>query len=36
MQPPTPAFTDLIFEADGPVARITLNRPDVTNALSIR
>jgi enoyl-CoA hydratase len=33
---PVPSFTDLIFEADGPVARITLNRPDVTNALSIR
>lgn len=33
---PLPHFTDLTFEADGPVARITLNRPDVTNALSIR
>ena len=31
-----PTFTDLLFEADGPVARITLNRPEVTNALSIR
>ena len=33
---PLPAFTDLIFEVDGPVARLTLNRPDVTNALSVR
>jgi len=33
---PTPAFTDLTFEDLGPVARITLNRPDVINALSIR
>lgn len=33
---PLPRFTDLLFEDDGSVARITLNRPDVTNALSIR
>jgi enoyl-CoA hydratase len=31
-----PAFTDLIFEDLGPVARLTLNRPSVMNALSIR
>lgn len=30
-----PAFTDLIFEQDGPVVTLTLNRPAVTNALSI-
>ena len=35
-RPALPAFQDLIFEEHGPVARITLNRPDVTNALSIR
>jgi enoyl-CoA hydratase len=33
---PEPSFTDLVFRADGEVARITLNRPEVTNALSIR
>ncbi len=33
---PLPQFTDLVFESDGPIARITLNRPEVTNALSIR
>jgi len=32
---PVPAFTDLLFEENGPVATITLNRPAVTNALSI-
>jgi enoyl-CoA hydratase len=32
----TPAFTDLVFEDLGPVARLTLNRPSVVNALSIR
>jgi enoyl-CoA hydratase len=31
-----PTFTDLIFEDLAPVARITLNRPKVVNALSIR
>jgi len=31
-----PVFQDLIFACDGPVARITLNRPKVTNALSMR
>jgi enoyl-CoA hydratase len=31
-----PTFTDLIFEDRAPVARITLNRPKVVNALSIR
>jgi enoyl-CoA hydratase len=31
-----PEFTDLEFEDLGRIARITLNRPDVTNALSIR
>lgn len=31
-----PTFSDLIFEDLGTVARITLNRPGVTNALSIR
>lgn len=35
-EPALSAFTDLIFEDQGPVAKITLNRPDVTNALSIR
>jgi enoyl-CoA hydratase len=35
-EPALPEFTDLIFEDQGPVAKITLNRPDVTNALSIR
>lgn len=33
---PVPAFTDLIFEDKAPLATITLNRPEVTNALSIR
>jgi enoyl-CoA hydratase len=33
---PVPAFTDLVFEDAAPVAKITLNRPEVTNALSIR
>lgn len=33
--PPIPEFTDLVFEENGPVATITLNRPTVTNALSI-
>lgn len=33
---PAPAFSDLILEDRTTVARITLNRPDVTNALSIR
>lgn len=32
---PVPAFSDLVLEDRTPVARITLNRPDVTNALSI-
>ena len=32
----TPTFQDLIFEDLGKVARITLNRPAVTNALSMR
>ncbi|WP_422343459.1 enoyl-CoA hydratase/isomerase family protein [Parasphingorhabdus sp.] len=30
-----PNFKDLLFQQDGPVVRITLNRPKVTNALSI-
>ena len=29
---PVPTFSDLNFEDAGPVARITLNRPEVTNA----
>jgi len=33
---PVPEFVDLIFEDLGSVARLTLNRPAVTNALSIR
>lgn len=35
---PSPAagYSDLLLEQQGPVATITLNRPDVTNALSIR
>ena len=32
----TPTFQDLIFEDLGKVARMTLNRPAVTNALSMR
>ena len=32
---PIPTFEDLIFEDKGQVAKITLNRPAVTNALSI-
>ena len=32
---PVPDFTDLVFEDRGTVAKITLNRPGVTNALSI-
>ncbi|MEN0067744.1 MAG: enoyl-CoA hydratase/isomerase family protein [Myxococcota bacterium] len=32
---PTPTFDDLIFEEEGVVARITFNRPQVVNALSI-
>jgi enoyl-CoA hydratase len=32
----TDQFEDLLFEADGTVARITLNRPAVVNALSMR
>ena len=35
-EPALPVFDDLIFEDLGQVARITLNRPEVTNALSIR
>ncbi|MGB3472601.1 MAG: enoyl-CoA hydratase/isomerase family protein, partial [Erythrobacter sp.] len=35
-EPSLPDFTDLLFETDGPVATITLNRPEVTNALSIQ
>jgi enoyl-CoA hydratase len=35
-EPALPAFSDLVFEDLAPVARITLNRPEVTNALSIR
>lgn len=31
-----PEFRDLIFEDRGEVAKVTLNRPEVTNALSIR
>ena len=34
--PGFPQFDDLLFEADGAVARITLNRPAVINALSMR
>lgn len=34
-QPELPTFKYLIFEDLGHVARITLNRPTVTNALSI-
>lgn len=33
---PAEQFHDMVFVEDGPVARITLNRPEVTNALSIR
>jgi enoyl-CoA hydratase len=32
----TAAFEQLIYEQDGPVARITLNRPERRNALSMR
>lgn len=32
---PVPPFTDLVFEDQAPLAKITLNRPEVTNALSI-
>ncbi|MDJ0788297.1 MAG: enoyl-CoA hydratase/isomerase family protein [Myxococcota bacterium] len=32
---PVPDFEHLVFDDAAPVARITLNRPDVTNALSI-
>ena len=32
---PIPEFEHLIFKEKGPVAEITLNRPEVTNALSI-
>jgi len=32
---PAPTFSNLILEDRTPVAKITLNRPDVTNALSI-
>jgi enoyl-CoA hydratase len=35
-EPTLPSFSDLIFEIEGAVATITLNRPTVTNALSIR
>lgn len=35
-EPKQPEFEDLVFQDMGPVARITLNRPSVTNALSIR
>ncbi len=35
-EPACPVFSDLLFEDRGQVAHITLNRPDVTNALSIR
>jgi enoyl-CoA hydratase len=31
-----PAFEQLLFEQDGPVARVTLNRPERRNALSMR
>lgn len=31
-----PAFEQLIYEEDGPVARITLNRPRRRNALSMK
>jgi len=37
VEPTLPAFSpDLIFEDLGPVAKLTLNRPNVMNALSIR
>jgi enoyl-CoA hydratase len=32
----TPAFEQLLFEQDGPVARVTLNRPERHNALSMQ
>lgn len=35
-EPTMPEFSDIILSDDGAVARITLNRPEVTNALSIR
>jgi len=35
-EPTLPEFSELLFEGVGPVAYITLNRPDVTNALSIQ
>lgn len=35
-EPELPAFEDLVFEDLDRVAKITLNRPEVTNALSMR
>lgn len=35
-EPALPEFSELLFEGTGPVAHITLNRPSVTNALSIQ
>jgi enoyl-CoA hydratase len=31
---PVPAFTTILYETLAPVARITLNRPERTNAIS--
>ena len=35
-EPALPEFRDLLFESEGRVATLTLNRPQVTNALSIQ
>jgi enoyl-CoA hydratase len=32
----TPTYETILFEARGPVARVTLNRPQVLNALSVK
>ena len=32
--PPAPTFTDVLYATDGPVAVVTINRPERMNAMT--